>query len=171
MADDELIGRKVDVFWPEEEAWFGGTVVEKGKKPTADTEDGELGVGWKVEYDDGDEGWEPDMSSMEVVGDAADGAAADDESKDDEKSAASQAVTGEAVVGKRVRVTMGGESVVLEHDADETAETRERRRRRGGRGSASLAAAAGAARVVSPCDEKLGACTPGSGCVLLLTGG
>ena len=54
---DDLIGRKVDVFWPEEEAWFGGTVTAKGKKPTADTEDGELGVGFQVEYDDGDEGW------------------------------------------------------------------------------------------------------------------
>jgi hypothetical protein len=67
MADDELIGRKVDVFWPEEEAWFGGTVVEKGKKPTADTEDGELGVGWKVEYDDGDEGWVANLRGNHLV--------------------------------------------------------------------------------------------------------
>jgi hypothetical protein len=54
---DDHIGRKVDVFWPEEEAWFGGTVIAKGKKPTADTEDGELGVGFKIGYEDGDEGW------------------------------------------------------------------------------------------------------------------
>ena len=55
---DNLIGREVEVFWPEEEEWYSGTVAEKGEAfEPATHEDGEDGVGWLIKYDDGEEGW------------------------------------------------------------------------------------------------------------------
>ena len=57
MAEDDVVGRKVDVFWPEEEKWFGGTVAERGRRPTSADEEGEIGVGFLIKYDDGDEQW------------------------------------------------------------------------------------------------------------------
>ena len=53
-----LIGRKVSVFWPDEEDWFEGTI--KAELKAAEGESKPEGTpGWSVIYDDGDTGWIP----------------------------------------------------------------------------------------------------------------
>ena len=58
-AMKDLLGRRIEVFWPEEEAWFAGLVAQQGTDPDAalGKADGEEGVGWLVRYDDGDTAW------------------------------------------------------------------------------------------------------------------
>ena len=54
--DDGVVGRRVSVYWPEEEEWFEGEITERGNSPSQNR--GVYNnVGWKVEYDDGDIGW------------------------------------------------------------------------------------------------------------------
>jgi len=47
MADDEeMIGRRVSVYWPEEDAWFEGVVTERGQQPE-DAPGVYNNVGWR----------------------------------------------------------------------------------------------------------------------------
>lgn len=69
-ALNSLLQREVEVYWPEEDQWFSGMVIEKGLDPeSAEAKlcvDG-VGVGWKIRYDDGDEGWMPNLRNNALI--------------------------------------------------------------------------------------------------------
>mmetsp|Transcript_23475 Transcript_23475/g.47973 ORF Transcript_23475/g.47973 Transcript_23475/m.47973 type:complete len:131 (+) Transcript_23475:52-444(+) len=58
---DDPIGKRVSIFWPDEDNWFTGVVTEKGRQPD-DAPGVYNNVGWRVEYDDGDMGWVTDLN-------------------------------------------------------------------------------------------------------------
>ncbi|RLN73871.1 hypothetical protein BBJ28_00006596 [Nothophytophthora sp. Chile5] len=53
--DQDRVGKRVRVLWPEEEEWFEGTIREYDDSQ-----------GFYVVYDDGDERWEPKEQAMQI---------------------------------------------------------------------------------------------------------
>lgn len=51
-----ILGRRVSVYWPEEEEWFDGEITAQGLPP-AENIAVYNNVGWRVDYDDGDIQW------------------------------------------------------------------------------------------------------------------
>jgi hypothetical protein len=47
MAADPNIGKRVSVYWPEEDAWFEGEVTEKGQPPSDAKAGVYNNVGWR----------------------------------------------------------------------------------------------------------------------------
>lgn len=57
------IGRRVAVYWPAEDEWYEGTVAVKGESPSRANDNTYNGVGYRIDYDDGDVGWVADLST------------------------------------------------------------------------------------------------------------
>ena len=88
------IGRRVAVFWPEEDEWYEGTVTVKGESPSRANDNTYNGVGYRIDYDDGDVGWVADFSTVRFL----DGAVFTEEPHDDAHETAPRAAEEEVAV-------------------------------------------------------------------------
>ena len=100
------IGRRVAVYWPEEDEWYEGTVAVKGESPSRANDNTYNGVGYRIDYDDGDVGWVADLSTARFL----DGAGFAEESSSQAQVAEPDAVDKEVAVEDNDKEFAGDEA-------------------------------------------------------------